>query len=75
MLVHEVDQDVRLAFHLLPIDKDIVTSFRDLERKKKVREECRVEEELLPFSAKQNWLRRKSEGMALESQWNVFHPS
>lgn len=39
MLVSKIDYDIHFAFHFLPIDKDIVTSVRNLkegERKKKL---------------------------------------
>lgn len=33
MLVCEMNNDIHFAFHLLPVDKDIVTSIRDLEKR------------------------------------------
>lgn len=38
MLVSKINYDIHFAFHFLPIDKDIVTPVRNLEKKKKEEE-------------------------------------
>lgn len=35
MLVSKINDDIHFAFHFLPIDKDIVTSVRNLEIKRR----------------------------------------
>ena len=64
MLVSKINYDIHFAFHFLPIDKDILTPVRNLE-KKKMEEEKKLMSLLTNYEVHHKVCGRKKKNISL----------